>query len=400
MTAADQGERSPRGRDRPRRRRPSRDAAAAVGPRPRPLLRDRGRRRLDACRRRPRDAGHPAPLGGRAPRSSATRRCGARGHALPPRPPRRQRAARAAGRCRRGRAGPGRPAADVRRLGRPGVVPGAFEAYLLHHGMPAEEAARSAGDEGDIPVHPAEPTRLVDEGDTVEIAGEPFRGAADAGPRRRPHRPVRRAQRPLLRRRRAAPRRSRRTWGAGRTRRPTRSAATCETLRRIERLAPRVVYPGHRAVIEDPAARAREIIDHHGERLDVHLEALRLGARSAFDVGKHVWGGRLGFHEQRLRAGGGHLAPRAAGGRGPRRRGRARPLGTRVTDGGHTVAVRDASSEGGHHPWGLDFVRLAPRARREGASAAAGSPPPAAVRWPARGGPGTPRRVACRMRSV
>ena len=88
----------------------------------------------------------------------------------------------------------------------PGVVPGAFEAYLLHHGMPAEDAARSAGDEGDTPVHPAEPTRLVDEGDTVEIAGEPFGvllmpGHADGhivlyGER----------QRPLLRRRRAAAR--------------------------------------------------------------------------------------------------------------------------------------------------------------------------------------------------
>ena len=32
----------------------------------------------------------------------------------------------------------------------------------------------------------------------------------------------------------------------------------------------------------------------------VHLVALRAGARSAFEVGLHVWGGSLGFHEQRF----------------------------------------------------------------------------------------------------
>jgi glyoxylase-like metal-dependent hydrolase (beta-lactamase superfamily II) len=181
----------------------------------------------------------------------------------------------------------------------PGVVPGAFEAYLLHHGMPAEDAARSAGDEGDTPVHPAEPTRLVDEGDIVEIAGEPFGvllmpGHADGHIVLYGERSGRFFGGDVLLHE-ITP-----NVGRWEDTAPDPLGRYLETLRRIERLAPRVVYPGHRAVIEDPAARAREIVEHHGERLDVHLEALRLGARSAFDVGKHVWGGRLGFHEQRF----------------------------------------------------------------------------------------------------
>ena len=73
-----------------------------------------------------------------------------------------------------------------------------------------------------------------------------------------------------------------------------------ETLGRIEELAPAVVYPGHRGVIERPAARAQEIAMHHAVRLDEHERALRAGARSAYEVVQHVWGGKLGFHEQRF----------------------------------------------------------------------------------------------------
>ena len=39
---------------------------------------------------------------------------------------------------------------------------------------------------------------------------------------------------------------------------------------------------------------------HHAVRLDEHERALRAGARSAYEVAQHVWGGRLGFHEQRF----------------------------------------------------------------------------------------------------
>ncbi len=45
-----------------------------------------------------------------------------------------------------------------------------------------------------------------------------------------------------------------------------------ETLGRIEELAPRIAYSGHREVVADPARRAREIREHHDRRLD-HAEA-------------------------------------------------------------------------------------------------------------------------------
>ncbi len=50
---------------------------------------------------------------------------------------------------------------------------------------------------------------------------------------------------------------------------------------------------------------------HHAERLDAHEAALREGARSAYEVAQIVWGGRLGFHEQRFAARRGARAPRA-----------------------------------------------------------------------------------------
>lgn len=57
-----------------------------------------------------------------------------------------------------------------------------------------------------------------------------------------------------------------------------------ETLDRIERLAPRVAYTGHREPIADPAGRAREIRAHHDERLDRARAALDGRPLSAYDV--------------------------------------------------------------------------------------------------------------------
>ena len=82
-------ERPPAARARgagPRRRRAPRHAAAAVGARPRPLLRGRRRRGLDADRLRPRHAGHRPALGGGARAARAPARAPHRDHALPPRP--------------------------------------------------------------------------------------------------------------------------------------------------------------------------------------------------------------------------------------------------------------------------------------------------------------------------
>jgi glyoxylase-like metal-dependent hydrolase (beta-lactamase superfamily II) len=174
-----------------------------------------------------------------------------------------------------------------------------FQRYLLTHGMPREAAERSAGEEDELPIAPVEPTRLVDEGDTLDLAGETFDvlvlpGHADG-------------HIALL------GRRSGRLFGGdvlldeitpnvGRwdDNEPDPLGRYLETLGRIEELAPAVVYPGHRGVIERPAARAQEIAVHHVVRLDEHERALRAGARSAYDVAQHVWGGKLGFHEQRF----------------------------------------------------------------------------------------------------
>jgi glyoxylase-like metal-dependent hydrolase (beta-lactamase superfamily II) len=57
-----------------------------------------------------------------------------------------------------------------------------------------------------------------------------------------------------------------------------------ETLARIEELAPRVAYAGHKEPVADPAARAREIRAHHAERLDHTRAALDGTPLSAYEV--------------------------------------------------------------------------------------------------------------------
>ena len=174
-----------------------------------------------------------------------------------------------------------------------------FSRYLLAHGMPAADAERSAGEEDELPIAPVEPTHLVDEGDLLELAGEPFEvlvlpGHADG-------------HIALL------GRHSGRLFGGdvlleeitpniGRwdDNDPDPLGRYLETLGRIQELAPSLVYPGHRRTVEQPAARAQEIAMHHAVRLEEHQVALRAGARSAYDVAQIVWGGRLGFHEQRF----------------------------------------------------------------------------------------------------
>jgi glyoxylase-like metal-dependent hydrolase (beta-lactamase superfamily II) len=173
-----------------------------------------------------------------------------------------------------------------------------YHAFLLAHGMPADEAGRSVEEEEQLPIAPVEPTRLVDEGDAIELAGEPFDvllmpGHADG-------------HIALL------GRTSGRMFGGdvlleeitpnvGRweDNQPDPLGRYLQTLARIEEIAPALVYPGHRRVVERPAQRAQEIAMHHAVRLDEHERALAAGARSAWEVAHVVWGGRLGFHELR-----------------------------------------------------------------------------------------------------
>jgi glyoxylase-like metal-dependent hydrolase (beta-lactamase superfamily II) len=73
-----------------------------------------------------------------------------------------------------------------------------------------------------------------------------------------------------------------------------------ETLRRIEELAPRVAYPGHRDPIHDPASRAREIRAHHEHRLDAALGALDGAPLTAYDVSLRLFAQRLSPPERRF----------------------------------------------------------------------------------------------------
>lgn len=57
-----------------------------------------------------------------------------------------------------------------------------------------------------------------------------------------------------------------------------------ETLDRIEELAPRIAYSGHKDTVLDPAGRAREIRAHHHDRLDRTAAALNGEPRSAYEV--------------------------------------------------------------------------------------------------------------------
>lgn len=57
-----------------------------------------------------------------------------------------------------------------------------------------------------------------------------------------------------------------------------------ETLARIEELAPRVAYAGHRDPVADPASRARAIRAHHDERLARAEAALGRSPQNAYEV--------------------------------------------------------------------------------------------------------------------
>ena len=174
-----------------------------------------------------------------------------------------------------------------------------FGRHLLANGMPPEDAARSAGEEDELPIAPVEPTLLVDEGDRLDLAGEPFDvlvlpGHADG------HIALLGSHSGRLFGGDVLLEEITPNVGRWEDNAPDPLGRYLETLARIQELSPAVVYPGHRKPVERPAERAQEIAMHHAVRLDQHEAALREGARSAYDVAQLVWGGKLGFHEQRF----------------------------------------------------------------------------------------------------
>jgi glyoxylase-like metal-dependent hydrolase (beta-lactamase superfamily II) len=82
--------------------------------------------------------------------------------------------------------------------------------------------------------------------------------------------------------------------------RPDPLADYFETLRRIEELAPRIAYTGHKDPIADPARRAREIRAHHDERLEAALAALDGDPRTAYEVSLQLFAGSLSPVERRF----------------------------------------------------------------------------------------------------
>jgi glyoxylase-like metal-dependent hydrolase (beta-lactamase superfamily II) len=66
-----------------------------------------------------------------------------------------------------------------------------------------------------------------------------------------------------------------------------------ETLARIQELAPRVAYAGHKEPVSDPAGRAREIAAHHVDRLDRTQAALNGRPLSAYEVSLSLFDSEL-----------------------------------------------------------------------------------------------------------
>lgn len=73
-----------------------------------------------------------------------------------------------------------------------------------------------------------------------------------------------------------------------------------ETLGRIEELAPRVAYTGHKETIADPAGRAREIRTHHEKRLAHTLEALEGRALTPYEVSLRLFDADLSLPLRRF----------------------------------------------------------------------------------------------------
>ena len=65
------------------------------------------------------------------------------------------------------------------------------------------------------------------------------------------------------------------------------------SLRRTIELAPRLALPGHGEPVADPAARARELLEHHRCRLDETAAAVGAEPRSAYDVSLALFGTNL-----------------------------------------------------------------------------------------------------------
>ena len=174
--------------------------------------------------------------------------------------------------------------------------------FLGTHGMPGEKVAASVDYERELLVAPAAPTRFLEAGDTVGLGDDEFTamilpGHADGHIALYDERSGRLfAGDTILHQ--ITPNVA--TWHHSQ---PDPLARYLATLEQIADLRPALVYPGHHQPIDDAAGRAREILLHHRIRLDVHVEALRAGKVTTYEVAERVWGTGLGVHELRFALG-------------------------------------------------------------------------------------------------
>jgi glyoxylase-like metal-dependent hydrolase (beta-lactamase superfamily II) len=82
--------------------------------------------------------------------------------------------------------------------------------------------------------------------------------------------------------------------------RPDPLADYLGSLERIIELAPEVAFAGHLEPIADPAGRARELMRHHAERLDVTRAALSAEPRSGYEVSLRVFRDELTSAQRRF----------------------------------------------------------------------------------------------------
>jgi glyoxylase-like metal-dependent hydrolase (beta-lactamase superfamily II) len=72
------------------------------------------------------------------------------------------------------------------------------------------------------------------------------------------------------------------------------------SLERTIDLAPRIVYPGHGEPLDDAPTRARELIQHHRQRLDDTSASLSERSRTAYEVSLELFGRELSPTQRRF----------------------------------------------------------------------------------------------------
>ena len=76
-----------------------------------------------------------------------------------------------------------------------------------------------------------------------------------------------------------------------------------ESLRKVEKLAPNIVLPGHSRPFEDGAERARATARHHERRLGAILQVVRREEATASQITEEIFGGTLLHFQKRLALG-------------------------------------------------------------------------------------------------